>query len=135
MRYLGLDYGSKTCGISISDATGLIASPLEVIRYEELSELINKIGNIINDKKIDKLVLGNPINLNGTISSRSEKTFDLKKELESKYNIEVIMQDERLSTTEAEKILISNNEKRKNRKKVIDKMASTIILQSYLDRK
>ena len=80
-------------------------------------------------------MLGNPLNLDGSLSKRSEETLEFKSELESRFNKEVIMQDERLSTVEAERMLISNDTKRKNRKKVIDKIAATIILQGYLDRK
>lgn len=135
MRYLGLDYGSKTCGVAISDSTGLIASSLEVIRYKLSEELIFKLSNIIKEKKIEKIVLGNPLNLNGTLSKRSEETLKFKELLEKEFNIEVFMQDERLSTIEAERILLNNNTKRKDRKKVIDKMAAVIILQAYLDKR
>ena len=133
MTYLGLDLGSKTCGIAISDRTGLIASSLEVIRYQDYEELINKLNNIVISRNVDAFVLGNPKNLDGSLSKRSEITLEFKKILEEKFKLEVIMQDERLSTVEAERILISNDTKRKNRKKVIDKIAATIILQSYLD--
>lgn len=135
MRYLGLDYGTKTCGVSVSDSTGLIASSLEVIRYSESEELFSKLKKVIEEKKIEKIVLGNPLNLNGTFSKRSEETFKFKELLEKKFNIEVFMQDERLSTIEAERILLNNNTKRKDRKKVIDKMAAVIILQTYLDKR
>lgn len=134
MRCLGLDYGMKTCGVAVSDPTGLIASSLEVIRYETHEELLLRIEQIIKDKKVDLVVIGNPINLNGTMSIRSEKTLEFKKMLEDTFNTTVELQDERLSTIEAEKILIQNNTRRKDRKKVIDKMAAVIILQSYLDR-
>ncbi len=133
MTYLGLDLGSKTCGIAISDRTGLIASSLEVIRYQDYEELINKLNNIVISRNVDAFVLGNPKNLDGSLSKRSEITLEFKKLLEEKFKLEVIMQDERLSTVEAERMLISNDTKRKNRKKVIDKIAATIILQSYLD--
>ena len=135
MTYLGLDLGSKTCGIAISDRTGLIASSLEVIRYEDYDELINKLNNIVISRNVDAFVLGNPKNLDGSLSKRSEITLEFKDLLLKKFNMEVIMQDERLSTVEAERMLISNNTKRKNRKQVIDKIAATIILQSYLDRR
>lgn len=135
MRYLGLDLGSKTVGVSISDPTALIATPFDVIRYNNYDDAINNLKEIIENKKIDALVMGNPLNLNGTLSDRSIETLKFKEMLENKLNIKVYMQDERYSTTEAEKMLISNNERRKNRKKVIDKLASTIILQTYLDRK
>ena len=135
MTYLGLDLGSKTCGIAISDRTGLIATSLEVIRYNDYDELINKLNNIVISRNVDAFVLGNPKNLDGSLSKRSEITLEFKYLLLKKFNMEVIMQDERLSTVEAERMLISNNTKRKNRKQVIDKIAATIILQSYLDRR
>ena len=135
MTYLGLDLGSKTCGIAISDRTGLIATSLEVIRYSDYDELINKLNNIVISRNVDAFVLGNPKNLDGSLSKRSEITLEFRDILLNKFNMEVIMQDERLSTVEAERMLISNNTKRKNRKKVIDKIAATIILQSYLDRR
>ena len=135
MTYLGLDLGSKTCGIAISYRTGLIATSLEVIRYNDYDELINKLNNIVISRNVDAFVLGNPKNLDGSLSKRSEITLEFKDLLLKKFNMEVIMQDERLSTVEAERMLISNNTKRKNRKQVIDKIAATIILQSYLDRR
>ncbi|MCI7332490.1 MAG: Holliday junction resolvase RuvX [Mollicutes bacterium] len=135
MTYLGLDLGSKTCGIAISDRTGLIASSLEVIRYDDYDELVNKLNNIVISRNVDAFVLGNPKNLDGSLSKRSEITLEFKKILEDRFKLNVIMQDERLSTVEAERMLISNDTKRKNRKKVIDKIAATIILQSYLDRR
>ena len=135
MIYLGLDLGSKTLGLSISDRTGIIATPLEVIRYENYDELMNKLNEIVISRNVDVLVLGNPKNLNGTLSKRSEETISFKEMLEEKYGYEIVLQDERLSTVEANNILMSNNTRRNKRKKVIDKMASTIILQSYLDRR
>ena len=135
MTYLGLDLGSKTCGIAISDRTGLIASSLEVIRYDDYDELVNKLNNIVISRNVDAFVLGNPKTLDGSLSKRSEITLEYKKILEDGFKLDVIMQDERLSTVEAERMLISNDTKRKNRKKVIDKIAATIILQSYLDRR
>ena len=135
MIYLGLDLGSKTLGVSISDRTGIIATSLEVIRYNNQTDLLDKLDKIVEERKVDVFILGNPLNLNGTISTRTEVSLEFKKALESRYNKEVIMQDERLSTVEANRMLISNDTKRKNRKKVVDKIAATIILQSYLDRR
>ena len=134
MIYLGLDLGSKTLGLSISDRTGLIATSLDVIRYSNYDELFEVLDDIVNNRHVDVFILGNPLNLDGSISTRSEITLEFKSLLEKRYNKEVIMQDERLSTVEAERMLISNDTKRKNRKKVIDKIAATIILQGYLDR-
>ncbi len=134
MIYLGLDLGSKTLGLSISDRTSLIATSLEVIRYENYEDLFNRLDEVVESKNVDAFVLGNPLNLNGSMSTRSEITLEFKTLLEKRYNKKVFMQDERLSTVEAERMLISNDTKRKNRKKVIDKIAATIILQGYLDR-
>ena len=135
MIYLGLDLGSKTLGLSISDRTSTIATSLEVIRYETEEELLRKLKDVVINYNVDAFVLGNPKNLDGSLSKRSEITLEFKNKLESIFNKEVIMQDERLSTVEAERMLINNNTKRKNRKKVIDKIAATIILQAYLDRR
>ena len=136
MVYLGLDLGSKTLGLSISDRTSTIASSLEVIRYNNIDELFDRLDIIVYTRKVDAFVLGNPLNLDGSLSKRSEETLEFKKLLGNKYPTkEVIMQDERLSTVEAERMLISNDTKRKNRKKVIDKIAATIILQAYLDKR
>ena len=90
---------------------------------------------IVEDRKVDTFVLGNPLNLNGSASVRTEVSLEFKGILEERYQKEVIMQDERLSTVSANRLLISNDTKRKNRKKVVDKIAATIILQSYLDRR
>lgn len=136
MVFLGLDLGSKTCGVSISDRTSTIASSVEVIRYKDYEELFLCLDEIVYTRKVDAFVLGNPLNLDGSMSKRSEITFEFKNLLENKYPTKnVFMQDERLSTVEAERMLISNNTKRKNRKKVIDKIAATIILQAFLDKR
>lgn len=135
MIYLGLDLGSKTLGLSISDRTSTIATSLDVIRYETEEELMRKLEDVVINFNVDAFVLGNPKNLDGSLSKRSEITLEFRDKLISKFNKEVIMQDERLSTVEAERMLINNNTKRKNRKKVIDKIAATIILQAYLDRR
>ncbi len=135
MTYLGLDLGSKTLGLSISDKTGLIASSLEVLRYNEYSELLDKLDTIIKERKVHAIVIGNPLNLDGSISKRSEETFKFMDLLKERFSLDIYLQDERLSTVEAERMLIDNNTSRKNRKKVIDKIAATIILQTFLDRR
>lgn len=135
MTYLGLDLGSKTLGLSISDRTGIIASSLKVLRYSNYDELLDMLDEVIKERKIDALVLGNPKNLDGSLSKRSEETLEFKKLLENRFSLKVYLQDERLSTVEAERMLINNNTSRKNRKKVIDKIAATIILQAFLDRR
>ena len=115
MIYLGLDLGSKTLGLSISDKTALIATSLEVIRYNTYEELFNSLDDIVNERKVDAFVLGNPLNLDGSESDRTKISIEFKELLEKRYNKEVFMMDERLSTVEAERLLISNDTKRKNR--------------------
>ncbi len=135
MTYLGLDLGSKTCGVAISDRTGIIATSLEVIRYYDYEDLFHQLELVVINRKVDAFVLGNPKNLDNSLSKRSEITIEFKKLLEERFHREVFLQDERLSTVEAENLLISNDTKRKNRKKVIDKIAAAIILQAFLDRR
>ena len=134
MRVIGLDYGSVTCGVALSDETLLIASPVETIRYKTMEELLTKLDIYFNEYKIDKIVLGNPINLDGSISTRSELTLLFKDELTKRYNKEVIMMDERLTSVIVNNMLLMGNTSRENRKKVVDKLAASVILQSYLDR-
>ena len=135
MRYLGLDLGSRTLGIAISDITGTIATSYKVIRHqEEYDMLINKIEEIVKEENISKIVLGFPKNMNNTIGPKGELSLDFKNKIETKLNLEVYLQDERLTTRQAESVLIKNNTRRNKRKKVIDKLAATIILQSFLDK-
>lgn len=134
MRIIGMDYGSKTLGISLSDETKTLASPIETIRYSNFDELFSKLSEYFEKYEIEKIVLGNPLNLDGSLSDRSLNTLEFKKQLESKYQIPVIMEDERYTSVIVNNMLIENNTRREKRKKVVDKLASTIILQGYLDR-
>ncbi len=135
MRYLGLDYGTKTVGLAVSDRTGFLASNYGVIRYSETSEIFKELERIVKNEEIEAFVLGYPKNMNNTCGKRVEETLILKEELEKKFNLPVFLMDERLSTTEAEKVLLLGDTSRKKRKKVIDSVAATIILQTYLDMK
>lgn len=135
MRYLGLDLGSRTLGMAVSDSLGMFASSYKIVRHEEEYErLIDDVIETVNEKKIEAIVLGLPKNMNNTIGPKGELSFQFKKMLEEKINIPVYLEDERLTTKQAENILIKNDTSRKKRKKVIDSMAATIILQSYLDK-
>ena len=135
MRYLGLDLGSRTLGMAISDPLGMFASSYKIVRHnEEYERLINDVQETVQEKKIEAIVLGLPKNMNNTIGPKGELSFQFKKMLEEKLNIPVYLEDERLTTRQAESILIKNDTSRKKRKKVIDSMAATIILQSYLDK-
>lgn len=135
MKYIGLDLGSRTLGISLSDQNGIIASSYKIIRHnEEYERLVLEVKEIIEEKKIEKIVLGLPKNMNNTIGPKGELSYKFKEMLEKETGLEVVLVDERLTTREANTILLANDTSRKKRKKVIDSMAATIILQSYLDR-
>lgn len=136
MKYLGLDLGSRTLGISTSDKTGTIATSYKIIRHnEEYDTLIDEVCNIVKNENINSIVLGFPKNMNNTIGPKGKLSIEFKEKLEKKLNIPIYLQDERLTTKQAEDVLIANNTSRKKRKKVIDALAATIILQSFLDRR
>ena len=136
MKYLGLDLGSRTLGIAVSDSTGLIASNYKTIRHnEEYDKLLPEVKNIAEELNVSAIVLGFPKNMNNTIGPKGELSLDFKEKLEKIINIPVVLQDERLSTKSALDTLIKGNVSRKDRKKVVDSVAATIILQTYLDRR
>lgn len=135
MRYLGLDLGTKTLGLAISDRLGTISSPYKVLRYKDVNLLIDELIEIIEKEKVNELVLGLPKNMNGSLGFAAERSMNFKELLEQKINIPIHLVDERLSTMEAEKILISADVRREKRKKVIDGMAASIILDTYLKMK
>lgn len=136
MRYLGLDLGSRTLGIAISDATGFIASSYKTIRHnEEYDKLLEEVVNLVKEKNIEGIVLGFPKNMNNTIGPKGELSLEFKEKLEKLIDIPIYLQDERLTTKSATDLLISGNVSRKDRKKVVDSVAATIILQSFLDQK
>jgi len=136
MRVLGLDLGSRTCGVSISDALGMIARTLTTLRFEEddYEHAFEQVAAIIQKEHIQTVVLGLPKHMNGDVGIRGELSMQFKERLET-LGITVILWDERLTTVAAEKILIAADVSRKKRKKVIDQMAAVQILQSYLDSK
>lgn len=134
MRYLGLDLGSRTLGVSVSDKTGIIASSYKTIHHnEEYDRLIEEVKIIVDELGIDAIVLGFPKNMNNTVGPKGELSLNFKSKLEDVVSIPVYLQDERLSTKSAHDILIQGDVSRRNRKKVVDSVAATIILQTYLD--
>ena len=135
MRIMGLDLGEKTIGIAISDPLGLTAQGLTTIKRGDLDEDLKKLKELIEAYEVQNLVLGLPKNMDGSLGPQSEKISEFKGILEEQLNIKVFLQDERLSTKEAEKFLISANVRRSKRKTVIDKIAAVVILQTYLDRR
>lgn len=136
MRYLGLDLGSKTLGIAISDLTETIASTLTTLNFkdEDYDSLLVELKSIIEEEKIDKIVLGLPKNMDNTLGTRAEITIEFKEKLENAFNLEVILEDERLTSVISNQVLITADLSRKKRKKKVDGVAAQLILQSYLDR-
>lgn len=136
MRIMGLDYGSKTVGVAVSDALGFTAQGIEIVRRDSENKLrrtLARLEEIIKEYDVDKIVLGLPKNMNNTLGERATKTLEFKEILEKRTNLEVIMWDERLSTVSAERIMNDVGVKSKDKSKYIDQIASTYILQNYLD--
>lgn len=132
MKCLGMDLGTKTLGLATSDKLGVIASPYKTIKYDSVDELVEEVCDLIKKLNIEVLVLGYPKNMNNSLGFAVERTEEFKEKLEEKTNMKIELIDERLSTVEAEKYLISSDMRRENRKKVIDAVAASIILDTYL---
>ncbi|WP_066063952.1 Holliday junction resolvase RuvX [Neobacillus soli] len=137
MRVMGLDVGSKTVGVAVSDELGWTAQGLKTLKInEEKSEFgFEEIGQLIEEYQVDTVVIGLPKNMNGTIGPRAEASQQFANEIESKFAVPTVLWDERLTTMAAERVLLEADMSRKKRKKVIDKMAAVMILQGYLDSK
>ena len=133
-RFLGLDVGDKYIGVSISDTTCTIASNLVTIRRTSNDKAYEEIECILNDYNIGTVVVGVPINMDGSDTVMSKRIRKFARKLTPKFGVEVIFQDERFTSIEAERTLIQSNVRRENRKKYIDQLAASIILQTYIDR-
>ena len=137
MRIMGLDFGSKTVGVAVSDALLVIAQGIEIIRREQENKLrrtLARIEELIKEYEVDKLVLGLPKNMDGSLGERAEKTMEFKAMLERRTGLEVILWDERLTTVAADKLMMESGVRREDRKKYVDSIAATFILQGYLDK-
>ena len=133
MRILGLDLGDRTIGVAVSDPLGFTAQGITTIRRKSLQYDIDELKKICKEYNIEKVLLGYPKNMNDTIGERAEKTEEFKAMLERRTGLPVILWDERLTTVEADEILEESGVPRSERKKVIDKIAAGLILQSYLN--
>ncbi len=134
-RVMGLDVGDKTIGVAISDLLQMTAQGLTTIKRESKEKDYSALESIMKEYNINKVVVGLPKNMNGTLGPQGEKTIKFAEKLKNKYKVEIIYQDERLTTMAAERALIEGDMRREKRKSVIDKVAATFILQIYLDRK
>ena len=136
-RIMGLDYGSKTIGVAISDALGLTAQPLETIERSGenmLRRSLARIAEIVREKDIKKIVVGLPINMDGRSGERAALTLEFVEKLKLRVDIPNVIQDERLTTVEADEILDESGVKKQDRKQFIDQIAAGIILKEYMEK-
>lgn len=136
MRIMGLDFGSKTVGVAVSDPLFLTAQGVEIIRRKspgKLRQTLARLEELIAEYEVDRIVLGYPRNMNNTEGERCEKTREFKKLLERRTGLSVILWDERLTTVAADRTMIEGGIRREDRKQYVDKLAAVFILQGYLD--
>lgn len=136
MRILGLDFGSKTVGVAVSDPLLITAQGVEIIRREsegKIRKTYQRIEELCKEYEVEKIVLGYPKNMNGTDGERAEKTFEFKEALERRCGLPVIMWDERLTTVSADNAMMESGIRRENRKEYVDEIAAMLILQNYLE--
>lgn len=136
MRIMGLDYGSKTVGVAVSDALLLTAQNIETICREQENKLrrtLARIEEIISEYQVTEIVLGYPKNMNNTVGERAEKSLEFKEMLEKRTGLPVIMWDERLTTMAADRTLEETGVHKEDRKQYLDQVAAVFILQGYLD--
>lgn len=136
MRILGLDYGTKTVGVAISDPLLITAQGVEIIRRDsenKIRKTLQRIEALVKEYEVEKIVLGYPKNMNGTDGERAEKTMEFKDMLEKRISIPVIMWDERLTTVSADRAMMESGIRRENRKEFVDEIAAMLILQNYLE--
>lgn len=136
MRILGLDYGSKTVGVAVSDPLGITAQGVSTIcrkQENKLRQTLAQIEKLVEDYQVERIVLGYPKNMNNTVGERALKSLEFKEMLERRTGLPVVMWDERLTTVEANRTLMESGVRRENRKQYLDELAAIFILQSYLD--
>lgn len=136
MRIMGLDFGSKTVGVAISDPLQITAQGIEIIRRKEenkLRQTLARIETLAAEYEVEKIVLGFPKNMNNTIGERAELSLEFKEKLERRTGLPVVMWDERLTTVAAERAMMEAGIRRENRKDYVDKIAACLILQGYLN--
>ena len=135
MRILGLDLGEKRIGVAVSDPLGITAQGVKVVQRGGLKRDLEEIEKVVQEYGVEEIVLGLPLNMNGTLGPKAEEVKEFGRRLEQRFNLKVIYQDERLSSKAVEGMLIEADVRRNKRKRVIDKLAAAYILQGYLDRR
>lgn len=135
MRYLGLDLGTKTLGVAVSDTLHTIANPVGTIRFTNYDELTSEVVRLIREYEVERIALGLPKNMDGSMGFASDRSINFKNILEEKIDIPIDLVDERLSTVEAEKYMLNADTSRKKRKENIDAVAASVILDTYIKMK
>lgn len=136
MRILGLDFGSKTVGVAVSDPLGITAQPLEIVRRKaenKLRQTLARIEELAREYEAELFVLGLPKNMNNTLGERAEKSLEFKEMLEKRTGLPVVMWDERLTTVAANRAMMEGGVRREHRGEHVDALAASLILQGYLD--
>jgi len=133
MRILALDHGSKRIGVAVSDELKLIAQPLEYILAEPFAEFLNRLNELIREKEVELILVGMPRNMDGSYGPAAQKVQDFVVVLRGHLSVPIKLWDERLTSAQANRLLIQGNVRRDKRKEQVDKMAAAILLQSYLD--
>lgn len=133
MRIMGLDVGDKRIGVAVSDESRRVALPLVVVTHKDLESDLKEIGELAEKHAVSEIVVGIPLSLSGKMGPQAQKVLNFFEALGKRQKIPVKLWDERLSTVSVEKILVAGEVRRKKRKKLVDKLAAAVILQSYLD--
>ncbi len=136
MRIMGLDFGSKTVGVAVSDPLFITAQGVEIVRRKspnKLRQTLARIEELVVEYEVERIVLGYPKNMNNTEGERCEKTKEFQEMLERRTGLPVVLVDERLTTVMADQVMMESGVRRENRKEFVDKIAATFILQTYLD--
>ena len=134
MRTMGLDIGSHTIGVAVSDELGITAQGLKTLRRKSMEDDFKEIVTLVHQFEVNKIVVGLPKNMNGTLGRQAEIVLQWVKALNEKIQVPIVTWDERLSTVGASKVLLEADLSRRKRKKVIDKLAAVLILQGFLDQ-
>ena len=134
MRLMGLDVGDKTGGVAVSDELGISAQPLTVIRRtDSIKKDLAEVRRLVEEYEVGRIVIGLPLMLNGTVGVQAQKVEEFAEGLRRRVRVPIVMWDERLSTSEIQRMLISDDQSRAKRKEVVDKLAASVILRSYMD--
>lgn len=134
MSILGIDFGSRRAGIAVSDELNLMAHPVGVFDVGKREMFLNRLERVIEERKVLEIVVGMPVHLNGTVGAKAQEAVEFAEWIRGRFSMPVHLWDERLTTLEGTKLLLSQDRSRRQRRKIIDSVAAQILLQGYLDK-